>query len=56
MSLKNILHQAFEQWEEYVLTSLLYEDTDIDTFATWAENHYQFPRILTTSWEYLYAT
>lgn len=55
MSLKQRLHRIFKEWEEYVLSSLLFEDTDIDTFATWAENHYQMPRILCTSWEYLYA-
>jgi len=55
MNLHLSLQTAFKEWEEYILTALLFEDTELDTFATWAENHYQFPRLLTTSWEYLYA-
>lgn len=52
---QNSLKDQYEEYVEYVKLSLLYEDTDIDTFSTWSELHYGTPRLTCSEWEYAYA-
>lgn len=54
-SLKVSLSLIYNEFIEYVETALLYDDCDLDSFATYANNHYQIDPVLATSWEYLYA-
>lgn len=51
MSLKHTLHNAYEEYEDYVLTALVFDDTEIDSFAEWAGRHYGLHPTRCTEWE-----
>ena len=53
--LKHTLAKVYEEYEEYVNTSLLYDDTEIDTFDTWGGRHYQLDPQVCRDWEMNYA-
>lgn len=44
--------EAYAEYEQYVLTALTFDDTEIDTFAEWASRHYEIPKSIAQLWEY----
>lgn len=50
----NTLRKAYREYEEYVVSSLLYDD-NVDSFAEWAGRHYGLNSFVCTSYEYMQA-
>jgi hypothetical protein len=43
--------KAYREYKEYVVTALLFEDVEVDSFAEWAWRQFGLPRILANHWE-----
>lgn len=50
--LKHTLMAAYEEYEEYVLTALIYDDTEIDSFGVWGNRQYGLAPELCSQWEF----